>query len=111
MSDLLFLGTAISLILASYLAALNLAMLDFSRTALQRRLDSNGKAQLAQRFLDQLDLTSLAVSLLRTASRVTFVVLVLASVIGTGDAVTLAWPVFVKASLIAIALLDSRRFR
>ncbi len=105
MSDWLFLGTAIALILASYLAALNLAMLDFSRTALQRRLESKGKAQLAQMFLAQLDLTSLAVSLLRTASRVAFVVLVLASAIGIGETTTLTWPVLVGASLIAIALL------
>jgi len=104
-SDWLLLGTAISLILASYLAALNLAMLDFSRTALHRRLESTGKAQFAQRFLDQLDQTSLAVSLLRTASRVAFVVLVLVSAIGTGETTTLTWPALVGSSLIAIALL------
>ena len=66
MSTGLFLGTTISLVLASYLAALNLAMLDFSRTALQRRLESKGKAHKGK---NKLTIESLEAAAIDTLNR------------------------------------------
>ncbi len=103
MSNWFLLGAAISLSLAAYLAALSLALADFSRVALQRRLEAKGKAAAGERLLTQLDPAILAISLFRTAARVAFVVLVVALSTGIGETATLTWPVLVSASLIAVA--------
>ncbi len=103
MSNWLLLGAAISLSLATYLAALHLALVGFSRVALQRRLEAKGKAAAGERLLVQLDPAILAISLFRTASRVAFVVLVVALATGIGETATLTWPVLVIARLISVA--------
>lgn len=105
MSNWLLLSALIVLIIATYLSALHLALLDFSRSALQKRLERKGKAESGEKLAARIDEAILSISLLRTFARVGFFVLVIAMFVEIGELVIINWGSLVLAGLITVALL------
>lgn len=105
MSNWLLLGASITLIIATYLSALHLALLDFSRSALQKRLASKGKASAGEKLTARLDEAILSISLLRTIARVGFFILIIAMFVGIGEQVSFSWGRLILAGVITVGLL------
>lgn len=95
----------LSLTAATYLSALSLALLDVSRSELQRRLEALGKEALADWLFDRLNPASLAVALLRTTARVAVTVCVIAWVMRLENSATLTWGSLLLAGGISAALM------
>jgi putative hemolysin len=90
---------------ATYLSAINLALLSVSRSAIHRRLEERGRPHAATWLDDRLDDAVLATSLLRMTARVTFLALVLAQRVGLTAEAVVHWSDLVIAAGISIALL------
>jgi hypothetical protein len=83
------------LAIVTYLAAIHLALLGFSRSALQRRLEERDPAdgpERGKRLLERLPAATLTVTLLRSVSSVSYFAAVLVSVVGFGENLTVTWP-------------------
>ena len=90
---------------ATYLSAVNLALLSVSRSAIHRRLEQRGRPHAADWLDDRLDDAVLATSLLRMTARVAFLALVLAERVGLTAESVLHWSDLVIAAGISIGLL------
>lgn len=95
----------VALVLASYLAALNVALMSFSRHSLERRLEARGRAESGKWLAERLDLAISATALLRTAFRLSFFALVLVDFTGIGPDSHLQVSHLIWSGLIALALL------
>ncbi len=95
----------VALLVATYVAAVNLALLDYSPSALHRRLAAKGREAGGDRLREQLEPTILAISLLQTFLRVVYVGLVVAAIVGVDEDAQLTWTGLIVSSLIAVVLL------
>ena len=105
MSELYIWLAAAVLALATYFAALMLAMLNTTRVFAKQMLAERGRpndgAWLAARFDEAIS----ASSLLRTAARLGFFMLVVAEVIDLGTAAPITWPDLLISGAISVPLL------
>jgi CBS domain containing-hemolysin-like protein len=97
--------TVAALILASYLSALHLALMGVSHSALLERFAKRDRQAAAQWILDRRRATLLCSSLLQTAFRVGFYMLVLVDVVGMGPETRLTLSNLLLSSALAILLL------
>lgn len=91
--------------MASYLAALNVALMGNSRHSLERRLEARGRGDSGSWLALRLDLAISATALLRTAFRLSFFALVLIDFTGIGAESQLFISHLVWSGLISLALL------
>ncbi|MHC4992776.1 MAG: hemolysin family protein [Planctomycetota bacterium] len=97
---------ALALVVATWLAALKLALLRLGRSIAGQQLEEQGKTRGAQWLTARFDSAIFATSLLRTVARLAFFVLVLAEVIELGfDPSALIWADLLIAGVIAVPLL------
>jgi CBS domain containing-hemolysin-like protein len=98
---------AISLTVAatSYFSALNLAMVQASRSGLENELDARGLLGRGRWLLDRLGDASHAVALFRTVGRVSLFALILVSFEGFGEAARITWSGIVATTAISVALV------
>ncbi len=89
MTIMLALVAVAVLIVTSYLAALNNAMVQASESAIAQRLEESGRAATARWLLPRQALLAQSVALLRTLGRVSFSILVLAILVGFGESAVL----------------------
>ena len=94
-----------ALIAAAYLATLKLALLRVSLSALEQRLEAQGKIDRARWLARRLDAAVFAISLLRTVARLAFFVFVLAKVVNLGPESTLAWGDLGRSTIISVPIL------
>jgi CBS domain containing-hemolysin-like protein len=88
-TTLLILATAAAVLVTSYLSALQLALLQASRSALERKLDEIGRLERRKWILEQLDRAGHAVALFRTTGRVVCFTLILLCYTGVGQEATI----------------------
>jgi putative hemolysin len=94
----------VALCLATYLAALNLSLMNMSRAALQQEVTDRGRPSAADWLFEQHDSAMLATALCRTLVRMSIYILVLAALIGLRDqAVLVTWSGLIAAGLISAA--------
>ena len=86
---------------ATYLSALNLALIGMSRAALQRKLNAKGKPAAGDWLQDQIDSAMLSTALFRTLARMAIYVLVLADVIDLHTQATVTWWDLIVSGLLA----------
>ncbi|TVQ52059.1 MAG: hypothetical protein EA377_11075, partial [Phycisphaerales bacterium] len=67
----------LALLIATYLAAVNMALMNTSRHHLERKLESRGRAAAGHWLAARLDAAVSMTALLRTAFRVTFFAVIL----------------------------------
>lgn len=91
----------VALAVATYLSTLNLALINMSRAALQRKLIAIGKPAAGDWLYDQADPAILSTALLRTLSRMCIYILVLAAVIDLHTEATVTWPELISSGLLA----------
>lgn len=105
MTALLTWTALLALLLAGYLAALNIALMNAARLALVRRLEQRGKPDAGQWLAERLDLAISTTALLRTFFRLAFFALVLIDFVGLGEDAAMTVADVVWAGLISVALL------
>ena len=94
-----------SLLVAVYMAAMQLALVGRSRAAIEQNLEQRGRVAGA-RWLDRnFDDAVFAASLLRIAARLAFFIFLLAGIVGLGEAATLTWGSIAIAGVIGLAVL------
>jgi CBS domain containing-hemolysin-like protein len=94
------------LAVATWLAALKLALLQLSPAALKEHLEDRGKAAAAKWLSARFDAAIFGVSLLRTVARIAFFALLLAEVVELGGEQTpLGWTELLIAGAIAAPLM------
>jgi len=91
--------------LASYLSAINLALLSASRVALERRLEQIGKPQRGTWLADHRHPAIMSTALLRTAARIGFFVLVLAQFSDNFAEGGVNWTYVALAGVVAVIVL------
>ena len=89
----------------SYFSALNLAMVQASRSGLETELDARGLLDRGRWLLDRLGDASHAVALFRTVGRVSLFALILVSFEGFGEAARITWSGIVATTAISVALV------
>ena len=89
----------------SYFSALNLAMVQASRSGLENELDARGLLGRGRWLLDRLGDASHAVALFRTVGRVSLFALILVSFEGFGEAARITWSGIVATTAISVALV------
>jgi len=89
MTSILLWLAILTLGFTSFLSAIHLSLLQVSGAQLERRLVAAGRASAAEWLLSRLDSAGRGVALLRTFGRVGFFAIVLAEVVGLGEAVPL----------------------
>lgn len=94
-----------TLLLVAYLAALKLSLLHESRTSVRQLLEERGRASAGRWLSEHFDAVVFTTSLLRTAARVGFFMLVLAEVVGLGAQAALTWTHMLIAAAITVPLL------
>lgn len=104
MSVVFWISVAV-LVLATYFAALSLALLMMSRSALEQRLAASGRGSRAAWLFDHPVSTRHAVALLRTALRLTFFALVLVQFVGVGESAELSYGGLAIAGAVALLIL------
>jgi putative hemolysin len=102
-----YLILAISLTVAatSYFSALNLALVQASRSGLENELEARGLLGAGRWLLDRLNEASHAVAFFRTVGRVTLFALVLVGVEGFGDSARITFPGLAITVAISVALV------
>lgn len=90
MTGILWLAILV-LFLAAWLATMNLALIECSRSAVMRRLESSGRTTAGEWLFARHKSVVLSVSLLRMAARMAFVLLMVAQFIGIGEDLTITW--------------------
>jgi len=88
-----------------YFSALNLAMVQASRSGLEDELEGRRKLAEGRWVLDRLHEASHAVALFRTVGRVAVFALVLVAFEGFGDASRITWQGLTGTALVSIALV------
>ncbi len=91
------------LVVAAYLAALNMALSSASRLALVRRMEERGRPEAGQWVANRLDAAIGVTALVRTAFRIAFFALVLVDIAGLGQPITLG--TLVWAGVLSVLLL------
>ena len=91
----------VALALATYLSALNLALISLSRAALQHKLHLKGTPAAADWLHDQQHAAVLATALVRTLMRMAIYIFVLAALINLQTRATVTWPDLLLGGLIA----------
>ncbi len=92
------------LALASYLSAINLALLSVSRAAIERRLEELGRTASAKWLADRRREATMSSALVRTAARMAFFVLVLAQIPNV-FAPEIAWTTLAIAGALTVIVL------
>jgi putative hemolysin len=100
-----FLISVLVLALATYFAALSLAMLVMSRSALEQRLAASGREARVAWLFDHSAATRQSVALLRTALRLAFFALVLVQVVEVGEPMALTWEKLALAGGLSLLIL------
>jgi CBS domain containing-hemolysin-like protein len=102
-----YLILAISLTVAatSYFSALNLAMVQASRSGLENELDARGALGRGRWLLDRLSEASHAVALFRTIGRVSLFALILVSFEGFGESARITWTGLTATTAVSVALV------
>lgn len=93
------------LVLASYLSAINLALLSASRAAIERRLEDLGKASQSTWLAENRRAATMSAALLRTAARMAFFVLILAEFKDVFTAEQIDWLRLAITGAIAVVVL------
>lgn len=91
----------VAVVLATYLSALNLALINMSRAALQRKLDDNGTPAAGDWLHDQQHAAILATALVRTLMRMAIYIFVLAAIINLKSQAVVVWRDLIVSGLIA----------
>lgn len=94
-----------ALVLATYFAALNIALLGVTRHVLERRLEAQGRGEMGRWLAARLDLAVSGTALIRTGFRLTLFALVLISFAGLGVESDLLPRHLVWSGLISLGLL------
>jgi len=89
----------------TFLSALHLSLLQVSGAQVERRLQAAGRSAAAEWLMPRIDLVGRGVALLRTFGRVGFFALVLAEVVGLGEAVPLTATRLAISAAISAAIL------
>ena len=105
MNPILLASIASTVALTSYFSALNLAIVQASRSGLETELDARGRLASGRWILDRLQEASHAVALFRTVGRVTLFALVLVSFEGFGEAARVTLPGLVGTAAVSVALV------
>lgn len=105
MSPYLLLAIASTVAATSYFSALNLAMVQASRSGLETELESRGLLDRGRWILDRLLEASHAVALFRTVGRVTLFALVLVAFEGFGDSSRVTLPGLVGTAAVSVGLI------
>ncbi|MFM7261148.1 MAG: hemolysin family protein [bacterium] len=105
MNPYLVLAISATVGLTGYFSALNLAMVQASRSGLEDELEGRGTLSDGRWVLDRLNEASHAVALFRTCGRVATFALVLVAFEGFGDASRITWQGLAATSLVSIALV------
>lgn len=103
--NVLVISIILAILVATYLSSMNLALLGFSRSAMQRYLIKKRRPAAADWLYDQLDEAALATALLRTLARVAVYILILAAVIEFRAQPAVSWLDLVISGLIAAVLI------
>lgn len=101
----LFLAISVTVGATGYFSALNLAMVQASRSGLEDELESRGRLADGRWVLDRLNEASHAVALFRTVGRVVVFALVLVAFEGFGETSRITWPGLIGTALVSIALV------
>jgi CBS domain containing-hemolysin-like protein len=96
---------AATVALTSYFSALNLAMVQASRSGLETELEGRGRLDAGRWILDRLQEASHAVALFRTVGRVTLFALVLVAFEGFGETARVTLPGLVGTAAVSVALI------
>ncbi len=99
--SMLILATLIALLVATYLSALNLALIGMSRAALQRKLTEKGRPAAGDWLHDLHDSSILATALFRTLARMSIYIFVLAAYVNLRDQAIITWTDLILSGLIA----------
>ena len=105
MTPYLILAISLTVAATSYFSALNLAMVQASRSGLENELDARGLLGRGRWLLDRLGDASHAVALFRTVGRVSLFALILVSFEGFGEAARITWSGIVATTAISVALV------
>jgi CBS domain containing-hemolysin-like protein len=101
----LLLALVVALAATSYLAALHLALVSASRTALERRLEDAGTLSRRAWVLDRLDDSAHAVSLFRTTGRVACFSIILVLIAGFGEEARITWSTLGVTIVVSVLLV------
>jgi putative hemolysin len=104
-NPILLASIAATVALTSYFSALNLAMVQASRSGLETELDGRGRLEAGRWILDRLQEASHAVALFRTVGRVTLFALVLVAFEGFGETARVTLPGLVGTAVVSVALV------
>ena len=97
------LAAVLVLVVTTLLSAINLALVQVSDAALERRLERTGRLESGRWLFGRKEQVDHAVAFLRTMGRIGFFALVLVEVIGQGG--TLSWPPVLGSFAVAAMLL------
>ncbi len=97
------LAAFVVLLLTTVLSAINLALVQVSDSALERRLSKSGSLESKRWIFDRKEHVDHAVAFMRTMGRIGFFSLMLVEVVGMGG--TMAWPPVLGAFGVAALLL------
>ncbi|MCA9290527.1 MAG: HlyC/CorC family transporter [Phycisphaerales bacterium] len=93
------------LMIATYLSALNMALLGARASSIERALEERGRAGEGAWVLARLNDALLATALLRTIARIAFFIAVMLEVVAVGAANTLTWPALLLSAGVTVLLL------
>ena len=96
---------AVVLVIATWIAALKLALLRPSRVMVTHRLEMTGRDKAARWLTRNFDAAIFTLSLLRTFARIGVFVLVLAETVELRTQAPLSWPDLLISGLISVMLL------
>lgn len=105
MTPYLVIAICLTVAATSYFSALNLAMVQASRSGLENELEVRGALERGRFLLDRLNGASHAVAFFRTIGRVTLFALVLVAFEGFGDAARITWGGLLGTVVISVALV------
>ena len=105
MTPYLILAISLTVAATSYFSALNLAIIQASRSGLENELEARGLLGAGRWLLDRLSEASHAVAFFRTVGRVTLFALVLVGVEGFGDSARITFPGLAATVAISVALV------
>jgi putative hemolysin len=91
----------VALGLATYLSALNLALINLSRAALQRKLHDKGTPAAGDWLHDQQHAAILATALIRTLMRMAIYIFMLAALVNLHTQATVTWTDLIVSGLLA----------
>lgn len=105
MNPYLLLAISATVAATGYFSALNLAMVQASRSGLEDELDGRGRLADGRWVLDRLNEASHAVALFRTVGRVVVFALVLVAFEGFGEGSSITWQGLAGTAIVSIALI------